>query len=647
MLKIGRETADPSAPKLGVEGFTDVDSFGEGMTYIGESMGQMLGSMWAAATTGGAAGAAVGTAIGGGAGALAGGVGAVPGAIAGGISGFTKGTLGAFVGMGVGGTFRELLQDKGIQEGLENGSIAPDEIYNWALGAGAVIGALDAVPVANRYLEITGGKKLTTEAVKQMVRKAAAKGAVRGFIEEGATEMTQGAISELSQAILGGDWDTANRVISVINQGLAGGIGGAVPGVAGGIAENARLPRAPETAAPVTPAGETATTAEEAEGGGAAGPGTGRGDTPRRPAGRAGGRGRATVTPEGAVDDDIAAAMGFTEEAPEGEFARTPPIVPRGRVRPKPKVETPTVDPAVSAALTPEGTPPATAEGEPAAAAPSGQQQQQPAIDIPAAPPVQRAPRGRKAPQVETITEEAPQVIEPEEGGVRPWQEEFGPDANEALRRMPTTDQRYPEVVAWANAQDQARLDQFPKEPPVEAAPEEEPEEIAPEEAPPDDQAIEQIQAALSSMGIPTKGSLSAALNAVGRRLGVPNLAGGNPADIVAFLRENGVSVPEPGQRESVVEEEVVEEPPPLSAAEQARLDAELLAIERAEGAVSPWPTRKKKTKEAPAEVAAAPVAEPEEEEKPYQRVAWQKKLKRYAEALKPTKARAGNRTAE
>ena len=183
-----------------------------------------------------------------------------------------------------------------------------------------------------------------------------------------------------------------------------------------------------------------------------------------------------------------------------------------------------------------------------------------------------------------TITEEAPQVIPPEEGGVRPWQEEFGPDANEALRRMPQDDPRYPEVVAWANAQDQARLDQFPPEP-VEAAPEEvaAPEEIAPEEAPTDDvQATQQIDSALQSMGVPTKGSLSAALNSIGRRLGAPNLSKAAPADVLAFLRENGVSVPEVEQRESVVEEPVIE--PVITPAVQAEMDA----IQRAEDAVSP-----------------------------------------------------------
>ena len=636
MLKIGRETADPSDPKLAIHGFTDVDSFGEGMSYIGESMGQMLGSMWAAATTGGAAGAAGGAAIGGVAGATAGGIGAVPGALAGGVAGFTKGTLAAFVGMGVGGTYRELLQDKGVQEGLENGTIAPGDIYKWALGAGAVVGALDTLPVANRWMEVTGGKKMAIDAVKQTVKKAALKGAARGFLEEGSTEAMQGAISELSQAIVGGDWDTANRLISVLDQGLAGGIGGAGPGSIGGIIENSRLPAAPDTANPVVPAGTPSPLPDPNAG--SSGPNTGTGPIPRPPAG-SGGRPRrdhgktpagapVTVTQAGETDPAIAEALGFTEEAPEGEFAR-PQIVPRGRVR-KPAVPETPVDVDVSAALTPA-----------AEAAPTGQP---PVVTAPAAPAQPRAPRGRKAPQVETVTEEAPQVMpaaeaappvieEEEEGGVLPWQQEFGDDPHQALRKMRPDDPRYPEVVEWANAKDKATLDQFPPAP-AEAAPEPAA-PAAPEAAPTDDvQVTQQIIETLQSMGIPTKGSLSAALNSIGRRLGAPNLSKASPADVLAFLRENGVSVPGPQQRESVVEEPVVEEVPPApSGAEQARIDAELLAIQRAEDAVSPWPKRQRKPKVEEEPTPVAEVAEPEE--KPYKGL---RKLQAFAEALKPTK---------
>ena len=121
------------------------------------------------------------------------------------------------------------------------------------------------------------------------------------------------------------------------------------------------------------------------------------------------------------------------------------------------------------------------------------------------------------------------------------WQQEFGDDPHEALRKISPDDQRYPEVVAWANAKDQATLNAFPKEPPVEAAP----------EVPAEDPAIAQITGALSSMGIRTP-DWQSAVDSIGRRLGVPNLGRGNPADIVAFLRENGVAVPEPAQRKSV-----------------------------------------------------------------------------------------------
>ena len=126
MIKIGQQTADPSDPKLAIKASPTFTPSARGMSYLGESVGQMIGSMYAAATTGGAVGAAGGAAIGGGVGALAGGAGAIPGAIAGGITGFTRGTLTSFMGMGIGGTFRELLQDKGVQEALQNGTVKPD-----------------------------------------------------------------------------------------------------------------------------------------------------------------------------------------------------------------------------------------------------------------------------------------------------------------------------------------------------------------------------------------------------------------------------------------------------------------------------------------------------------------------------------------
>ena len=620
MLKIGRQTDDPSAPKLAIHGFTDVDSFGEGMSYVGEAFGQMLGSMWAAATTGGAAGAATGAAIGGGAGALAGGAGAIPGALAGGVGGFTKGTMASFLGMGVGGTFRELLQDKGVQEGLENGTVKVDQIYRWAMGGGAIIGALDAVPIANRWAEITGGKKLTKELIKEKVRqsvkKAALMGAVKGGLEEGVTEGLQGTISELGQAIVGGNVDLAERSISVIDQFLAGTIGAAPLGAWGGIRENSRLPDDPGRSTPAYPAGTSGPRAQPGGfapgvgpgtgGPGTTGPGTGFSTKPAPPVdaeadpsdtrdyGKAAPGAPVQATPMGEADADIAAAMGFEEE----EMPGRPKVVPTGKLRKKPAPAP--VDPDISVALTPE--PAAEAAGEAPAAPVEGAPAPLGQPDVPAAPPTPpRPPRGRRAPQVETIAEEAEQVIEPE-GGIRPWREEFGPDPDEALLRMAPDDPRRPEVQTWSEAKAewakmQAERAQEAQQP-VEVEPEPEVIEAEPVVEQTDEEAATQeIIDILTSMGISSKGSLSAALNSVGRRLGVKNLSKGSPTDILAFLRENGVSTRPQIQRESIPPEpEVIEEeeaPPPV-------------------------------------EEEVLPAKQPSK--------GWQGSLKRYAEGLKPTK---------
>ncbi|MET0720002.1 MAG: hypothetical protein ABWY64_04070, partial [Tardiphaga sp.] len=631
MLKIGRTTDDPSAPKLAIQGFTDIDSFGEGMSYIGESFGQMVGSLWAAATTGGATGAATGAAVGAGAGALGFGAGAIPGAFAGGAYGFTRGTLTSFLGMGVGGTFRELLQDKGVQEGLENGSVKVDDVYRWAIAGGGVIGLLDAVPIANRWTELTGGKELATEVFKSSIKKAALKGLAKGALEEGGTEAVQGAISELGQAVVGGNVNLAERSIHVIDQFLAGGIGGGPFGVLGGIRENARLPDDPGRSTPAYPAGTSGPRSQPGGfapgvgpggGPGTGGPGTGYSTKPPPPvdAGvdpsdtRDYGKGtapgaRVTATPVDETDADIAAALGFEEETPTGESPR-PKVVPTGK-RKRPAAP---VDPDISATLTSE-------EAAPVAGAEAGTAP--PVVETPAAPAAPRAPRGRRpAPQVETITEEMPQV-EPaaEEGGVRPWQEEFGPDPHEALRRMPETDPRYPEVVAWANAKDQATLDQFPEEPAAaEAAPAAEPAPAAPQQ--PAGVAFvmtRQMRQDLADLGYP--------------RDAVKQMTPQQAHDLITagtrYAAPEVVAEPEPVQRESIVEEEVIEAPVEPEITPELR--AEMEAIQRAEDAVSPWPKRQKKAKPVEEEIEEAP----EPEEKPYRGL---RKLKAFAEALKPTK---------
>lgn len=261
MLK--ERPVDPSAARLQVPSFSDIGTKGgyisDAITFALESAGQMFGSVGAAAVYGGGPGAAAGAVIGGGAGALGLGVGAAPGALAGGASGAAYGTLAAFPGMGVGSMYRGLLSEPEIRKGLQDGTIDPETIRLTALGTGLVIGALDAYPAARRGAEVLGIKEGAKDIFKQKLRKAVVSGMLRGAREEAVTETIQGTIEEVGRAALSGDPRVGERIESVINQGLVGFIGGAAPGAIGGIAENARLPRKPETAATVLPPGTTAT----------------------------------------------------------------------------------------------------------------------------------------------------------------------------------------------------------------------------------------------------------------------------------------------------------------------------------------------------------------------------------------------------
>lgn len=352
MLRLGQQANDPAAPRLEVEGVTDIHGFGDLLTWLGESAGQMAGSMYAAALWGGGTGAAAGAGIGATSGALGGPLGAGAGALAGAATGAFYGTGSAFLGMGVGSTFMDLLHDKGVQEGLENGTVTPQEIYAWSVGAGGTIGALDALPAAN-VLAKASGQQIKKDAVKQLVRKAALQGALKTGLEEGATEALQGAISELGQALVGGNMDLANRAISVLDQGLAGAVGGVLPGAAGGVMENAQIPAPADQANAAGPAGTAAPPVQPNSGPpdptGTTGPGTGGATRPVPPAGADQNRSDkreqgkeptfttpGTVVPDGEVAPDIAASFGYEDE--EVEPTATPP-------------EPAAVDPAVAVAL--------------------------------------------------------------------------------------------------------------------------------------------------------------------------------------------------------------------------------------------------------------------------------------------------------
>ena len=329
MLEFANRKPDPAATKLQVPEFTDISGAGEALTWLGESAASMVGSMVAAAEVGGLPGAGAGAVVGGGVGATALGAGALPGAVAGGVAGFGYGTMGAFAGMGIGGMFQDLLRDPGVQAGLQDSSITPNEIMTWSIGAGTAIGALDVLPVtklAGMFGLTKAGKELTKDQIKTTIKKAALNGALKQGAYEGITEAGQGAISELGQAVVGGDVKLGERAWSTINQGLAGAVGGAGPGAIAGVSQNARVPGVAPVVAPHAPAG-------------------GYGQQPPPPAGAGRefkvdyGKGveAPTVTETGApitevqpgeVAPDVAAALGEEEEFEEEPEAET--VVPEG-----------------------------------------------------------------------------------------------------------------------------------------------------------------------------------------------------------------------------------------------------------------------------------------------------------------------------
>jgi hypothetical protein len=138
--------------------------------------------------------------------------------------------------MGIGGLFQDLLHDKGVQDALAGGKLTPKQIYQWSMLGGAAIGALDMFPAA-KFTGKLFGKKAATDLIK----KSILHGIMHGMIDEGWTEGTQGLISEIGQAILGGNIDLAQRALSVLNQALAGAVGGAGPGGVGQHFENNRV----------------------------------------------------------------------------------------------------------------------------------------------------------------------------------------------------------------------------------------------------------------------------------------------------------------------------------------------------------------------------------------------------------------------
>ena len=249
-------------------------------------------------------------------------------------AGFSSGSLAAYAGMGVGGLYDDLMHDEGVQKALKDGTIDTNTLITLTTLGGLTIGALDAFP-ATKAAGRLGGKE-AAGLLKTTLKQAILRGALRGAKEEGVTEAIQGAISEVTQALEGGNIDLAERALSTLNQGLAGAIGGGTVGGVSGADENRYAKPGPP------PPGPPGTFGPNAQPGGFA-PGVGPGTPPqtgptRRP------EQAAPASPPGMGIDPNATPHtpvgGTTAAAPAQPVgARTraaaPPInVPKGGVAP-------------------------------------------------------------------------------------------------------------------------------------------------------------------------------------------------------------------------------------------------------------------------------------------------------------------------
>jgi hypothetical protein len=314
MIAAGK--AKPAEEPAEMMDISEIEGFGDAWEFFKEASGQTLGSLAAAGTVGVPVGGTIGAA----AGAPAGGVGAIPGAIAG--AGYA--TSAAFVSMGVGGTYQDLIRDEGVQRSLADGSLTPNQVFATAGLAGAAVGALDAIPAGKVFKQVTGG--LTKEVAKKTLKSIVIGGLKTGG-EEGATEAAQQAISEFSQAVAGGDYKTAERLWSVLNAGVSGAVGGTGPGLVGEASERntpvevpPKVDDQPDVAATTQPEGTSAETSPAA---GVPTPGTTSAATPPPPAGATKqAQPGVTVSAAGGVDPTLAAA------APGAAAAATPAARP-------------------------------------------------------------------------------------------------------------------------------------------------------------------------------------------------------------------------------------------------------------------------------------------------------------------------------
>ena len=376
-------------------------SFGEAYTYLAETMASGFASTFPSLVTG-AGGAASGGAVGGP-------IGAAAGAWAG-------AAVPAFID-GVGGASADLRGDPGVKQALANGDITEAQLDNYALGAGAAIGGLDALG-AGKIINLTGiGKKAVRETAKQSMLAAIRKGIKEGTLAEGGTEALQQILTEGMQAYVGGNLDLFNRAVRVVDSAIGGIlVGGPTGGVGAGVEVARAKPEAgqptpggtgatpppPEGKGPATEPAPLAEPSPERFGRGPEGPATleqGEPVIPETPAAPAP-SGIVSVVQPGQIDAAIHSALPSAPAAPQAPSAapgpaparRSAPAVPGSITAAPAGSRGPAIGPPAATERTAPGVTSGTVDPTLASALISDQVQAKRAAEPASASPAQRAP---------------------------------------------------------------------------------------------------------------------------------------------------------------------------------------------------------------------------------------------------------------
>lgn len=328
-----------------VPSLADIDwSATKAGTYLLETIGSGVASTFPSLATG-AAGAAI--------------TGAVAGPEAAPAGAWLGSAVPAFIS-GVGGAAGDLARDPAVAQALKDGKVTQDQLDNYALGAGALIGAFD-VAGTGKLINITGIGKQTKEAVvRTTVLEAVKRGIKEGVIAEGPTEAAQQLISEGVQAYLGGDLALGKRLISIADSFIGGVATGGTLGGPAAVIENQGRPKPAgkdDTGVnPATPPG----VADSPEAG-VPSPGGVAATTPPPPAGderAAPAAGTVTAVEPGMVSPDVGAALSTSTQQPTAQPAPAPvsslpasaPVIAEEEVEPAAPVEPEEEDPAVVSA---------------------------------------------------------------------------------------------------------------------------------------------------------------------------------------------------------------------------------------------------------------------------------------------------------